>query len=105
MAMDRREDERGPTRNQAVGKEKKKVSSPRREVSLHEGNNCIDVMDELERQIGTLREIIQLLHVASLHREGREIISLSRITEDMLHRLAEIKKLSQQLLEHCQKGV
>ncbi len=62
-----------------------------------------DTMDGIDWEICFLREIVQLLYVASLHNEARENISFTHISADMLQRLDQVKKLSDQLFECCGK--
>lgn len=89
-----------------MGKASKKIKGDLRgEVSADEGKDSIDVdvVDQIERHIGSLSEIVQLLQAAFLQREVWRNVSLGYMAEDMLHRLGEIKELSRRLFDRCRR--
>jgi hypothetical protein len=83
-----------------MGKKKGKTEDePLKEDETGEGEDAIDLLDQINQEIGFVTEVIGLIQAAWLMKESREEISLIHVSEEMIGRLKKTKALCARLCE------
>lgn len=81
-----------------MGRKRRDIEQPGGVLS-EESENSVDTVDQINRDIGFLKETLKLVQVASLGHEEWWDISLVHVTEEMLVRLERVGKLCNRFLE------
>jgi hypothetical protein len=68
-----------------------------------ETQDSLDAVDQINQDVGFLRETLKLIEAASSGREERRAITLVHVTEEMLVRVERVKELCRRFLDHESK--
>jgi hypothetical protein len=70
-----------------------------------ETQDSLDAVDQINQDLGFLRETLKLIEAASSGREEWRGITLVHVTEEMLIRVERVRELCRRFLDHESKEI